>query len=261
MNIKHPTIIKFVGYSKKDFLNEKNITLIMDYAKNGSLCNVIKKIQENCKLNDLYTNTSRQIILIGIARGMKYLHDRNIIHRDLKLDNILLDDDFHPLITDFGMSKFFETGHTYSQSQYGGTISYIAPEIFRNDPYGPEADVYSFAILMFEVVTDSLANPDLLNGTLNAFFFRNKVVSENYRPKFTKKVKSSIKKLIEKCWSDDPKERPTFNDIFKSLTNNDDSGEDFFLNGVDKKKVNSYINDISEINDPLERLTYLKKKK
>ena len=72
---------------------------------------LLKKIQEYNGPKD-YTNTSRQIILVGVARGMKYLHDRNIIHRDLKTDNILLDEDFHPRITDFGLSKFFETGHS-----------------------------------------------------------------------------------------------------------------------------------------------------
>ena len=77
--VKHPTLIKFIGYSKKDFLDESNVTIIMELAKNGSLNDVIESIMKSRGPAD-YTNTSRQIILVGVARGMKYLHDRNIIH-------------------------------------------------------------------------------------------------------------------------------------------------------------------------------------
>lgn len=248
MNVNHPTIIKFIGYSTTDFLEEQNITLIMELATNGSLQDVIKKLENNYGPAD-YTNTSRQIILIGVARGMKYLHDRNILHRDLKPGNILLDEYFHPLITDFGMSKIAEIGHTYSQTQFGGTLQYMAPEIHRGDRYGPEADVYAFGILMYEVVTDAFAFPELRNG-MTDLVFRNKVVNDNYRPKFTMPIKEPIKNLIEKCWSDDPSLRPTFCEIFRSLA----SGGDFFLDGVDADEVNLYTEDVNEVNDPYERL-------
>ena len=105
---KHPTIIKFYGYSKLDFQDETNI--IMELAKNGSLNDVISNAERGNK-SEFYTNTAKQIIIVGISRGMKYLHDNQIIHRDLKAGNILLDDNFYPLITDFGMSKFFEIGN------------------------------------------------------------------------------------------------------------------------------------------------------
>uniref|UniRef100_UPI002FDF7FEC protein kinase domain-containing protein n=1 Tax=Helicobacter typhlonius TaxID=76936 RepID=UPI002FDF7FEC len=74
-----------------------------------------KKIRKSNGPRD-YDDTSKQIILAGIARGMKYLHDHNIIHRDLKPDNVLLDSNYHPKITDFGLSKSFENGHSNDQS-------------------------------------------------------------------------------------------------------------------------------------------------
>lgn len=75
----------------------------MELVKNGSLADIFKQNQDNISHSG-YTNTSCQIILVGIACGMKYLHDRNIIHRDLKSGNVLLDSNFHPKITDFGLS-------------------------------------------------------------------------------------------------------------------------------------------------------------
>lgn len=156
MCTNHPTIIKFIGYSKLDFLEENNVTVIMQLAPNGSLSSVIKSIMSYTGPHD-YSNTLRQMILVGVARGMKYLHDRGVIHRDLKAGNILLGEDFRPLITDFGMSKFVESGHSKSQSQYGGTLSYEAPEILKGEKYDGKVDVYSFGILMFEIVNDCFA--------------------------------------------------------------------------------------------------------
>ena len=173
MYCQNPTIISFLGYSKIDLYSENNITIIMKLAENGPLSKVLKKIQSlNCP-ND-YNDTSRQIILVGIARGMKYLHDRNIIHKDLKSDNILLDKNFHPLISDFGLSKFIENGHSHSESKNVGTLTYMAPEIIRGEKYGKEVDVYSFGILMFEIVTDSILYPDLENKKIPPFIFQKK---------------------------------------------------------------------------------------
>lgn len=107
MVMNHPTIIKFISFSLEDFQGENNVTIIMEHAYNGSLADILHKIQ-NFNGPSEYTNTSRQIILIGVSRGMKYLHDRNITHRDLKPGNILIDENFQPHITDFGLSKFFE---------------------------------------------------------------------------------------------------------------------------------------------------------
>ena len=247
---RHPTIIKFIGYSKIDFHHENNVTIIMELAKNGSLEDVLKNIRSSHgPIN--YTNTTRQIIITGIARAIKYLHDRDIIHRDLKPGNILLDENFRPHISDFGMSKICEIGHTKSQSQFGGTLIYEAPEIFENAPYDKKVDVYAFAIVMFEVVTDCFPYPELIKGELQAALLPNKVLKENYRPVFQFPVKDPLKKLIEKCWSKDPDERPTFTEIFHKLTN---IKENCLLDDVDMDEFTMYVEDITEITDTIEKL-------
>lgn len=252
--IDHPTIIKLIGYSLIDFQRENNVTIIMELAKNGSLEDVLKKIRSLLGPHE-YTNTSRQIILAGVARGMKYLHDRNIIHRDLKPGNILLDEDFHPLITDFGLSKFFKVDQSSIQTQACGTLIYKAPEVIQGINYNTKADVYSFAILMFEVVTDSLPYPELFSGQMSEFDFNNKIVKKNYRPTFKTFVKEPIKELIEKCWSSNPKERPNFGEIFDKLSmKNDDDAEKYLLDDVDIDEYSLYIDDISKISDNVDKL-------
>ena len=69
------------------------------------------------------------------------------------------------------MAKYFEVGHSHSQSQFGGTKPYQAPEILQGEKYDVKVDVYAFGILMFEVLTDSFAYPELYEGKLNDFNF------------------------------------------------------------------------------------------
>lgn len=189
---RHPTIIRFHGYSLKDFNNQSNVTIFMEYAAKGSLADFLQKIQKGLS-DDLVNNTIRQIILVGIARGMMFLHQHKIIHRDLKPENILLDEDLHPHITDFGLSKFVDN-FSQSQTQQCGTCKYMAPEVIESTHYSGKIDVYSFGILMYQVVTDMDPYPQLTKNKITPFKFNNKVVNENYRPTFSVPVK---KPLIE----------------------------------------------------------------
>ncbi|KAK8838662.1 hypothetical protein M9Y10_032699 [Tritrichomonas musculus] len=252
LTVNHPTIVPFIGYSKTDFQDENNPIILMKLAQNGSLFDILKQIQQSTGPQN-YSNTARQIILIGIARGMKYLHDRNIIHRDLKPGNILLDENLHPLITDFGLSKMFDVGHSKSQTQFGGTLPYMAPEVIKGDDYDRKADVYSFAIIMFEVVTDSTPYPLLESGKMTEYEFRKNVLKKSYRPEFTFSVKPPIRNLIEQCWSRDPSDRPSFKEILVKLSNFSlDDDDDCILDDVEVDEINQYIESIDEVSDPLE---------
>ena len=151
--LQHPTIIKFIGYSLKDFNGNRNVTIFMSLATNGSLADAISKAQRSLA-SDKYDDTAKQIILVGVARGMMFLHQNQVIHRDLKPGNILLDENFHPHITDFGLSKFL--GQDFNHTLKCGTPVYMAPEVLSDEQYDFKADVYSFGILMYEVVTDSI---------------------------------------------------------------------------------------------------------
>ena len=136
---------------------------------------------------------------------------------DLKPGNILIDRLFHPHITDFGLSKIYELGHSNSQSIWCRTPGYMAPEVINNDPYNTKADVYSFAIIMHQIVTDLIPYPLFERGQINEFQLNQKIIDENYRPEFTVPINSKLKKLIEKCWSKDPNDLPSFEKIFKIL--------------------------------------------
>jgi serine/threonine protein kinase len=82
------------------------------------------------------------IVVIGVAVGMAFQHSQQDIHRDLTLNNVLLDHSLEPRISDFGLAKFIENGLTISQSNPKGTVQYMTPEIFHGEQISTKVDVY-----------------------------------------------------------------------------------------------------------------------
>lgn len=277
MIFQHPTIIKFYGYSSVDFEKRHCATIIMDYAKKGSLQDILKKKRSEKN----YDNTARQIILAGVAQGMMFLHQHHVIHRDLKPSNILLDDNLHPHITDFGLSKTYENGEELFQSIPHSGVCYMAPELLKVQRYNGKVDVYSFGIIMYEILTESPPYPMYKEGK-DQHELRDKIVKDDFRPTFNSPIKHSFRQLIERCWSKDPNERPTFEEIFNKLAFNiensvydvyaeiteEEENEDqnqqidecenkYYLEGVDVDKFLCYIDGINDgeqntqENDPL----------
>ena len=235
IEVQHPTIIQFRGFSYIDFYNLNNITILMDYMQKGSLADLIEN-EEKSLCQNVYDNTKRQIILIGIARGMMILNKLHIINRDLKPENILIDDDYHPHITDFGLSKFLDPQKSIKQT-FGeiGTLAYMAPEVIDKNQFSTKSDVYAFGILMYEVVTGKRAyKNELYHKNINKYNFEEKVIG-GYRPEIKgKMIKKGFQIMIEKCWSANPSERPTFSELYRKLSlTGDGSIFDLMQNGED----------------------------
>lgn len=103
---------------------------------------------------------TRKRIAFGAARGLEYLHEHctpKIIHRDLKAANILLDDDFEPVLGDFGLAKLVDTNLTHITTQVRGTMGHIAPEYLSTGKSSEKTDVFGFGITLLELVTGQRA--------------------------------------------------------------------------------------------------------
>ncbi|KAK8871873.1 hypothetical protein M9Y10_007618 [Tritrichomonas musculus] len=232
--LNHPSIIKFIGYSPVDFKNRQKPVIFLEYATNNSLKDIIQlERQSASKLK--WDDTKKLINIYGIASGMLYLHSHDIIHRDLKPDNILMDDDLNPKISDFNLSKINQSKSSNFQSNQNvkGTPHYIAPEIWETQRYGKECDVYSFSLIVYEIVTSEIPFSELTN----IYQIYSKVVIGGYRPPFNFPVPASYRNMIEKCWSYDPRDRPTFQQIVDSLKT--DNG--FITQTVDKDEFMEYV--------------------
>ncbi|KAK2987678.1 hypothetical protein RJ640_028926 [Escallonia rubra] len=139
----HKNLVRLLG-----FCNEADERLLVyEYMSNGSLAGFL--------FGDTKPSwDQRTHIALGIARGLSYLHEEcstQIIHCDIKPQNILLDDSYSARISDFGMAKLLMINQSRTNTAIRGTKGYVAPEWFRNTPVTVKVDVYSFGVLLLEI--------------------------------------------------------------------------------------------------------------
>lgn len=229
MSFNHPSILKFVGYSPVDFENAPKPTIVTEFSSNGSLQNVIDKASDYPNWND----TKSLIVIYGIVAGMSFLHEHKILHNDLKPSNILLDDDFHPKIADFGLSQVIAKDEDNSSKTLNvkGTPNYIAPEVWDDQIYSEASDVYSFGILLYELVFKQKAFAGLKPVQIG---FK---VTSNERPQFPQGIKSkAFVSLIKRCWAQNPKARPSFKELMIELKD-----KKYISNKVNQDEYKNYI--------------------
>ncbi|KAK8871768.1 hypothetical protein M9Y10_007509 [Tritrichomonas musculus] len=212
--------------------------IITEFLPHGSLKDNLDKEKKSIADSD-WTATKKYIMLLGIADAMRYLHAHGIIHRDLKPENILVDEDYYPRVCDFGLSRCFSDSLTKSQNltMTGeiGTPLYMAPELLRGeDVYSASVDVYAFSILAYEIVTGDEPFSEL-GEKISPFGFAHKVIN-GHRPKFGGGVSKKMKNLLTRCWSDDPKSRPSFEEIFSEL-----SDMSIIEETVDEEEVQAFL--------------------
>ncbi len=152
-----------------------------------------------------------------IARGMTYLHGQKnpIMHRDLKCCNVLVGKGYSMKIADFGGSRRKMKTTDFSTMSQTGTLLFMAPEMVTERDYDIAVDVYSFAVLLIELFTDG----DLLNFYKVAPALAMHKAVGGWRPDLTemRREEPELVGLIERCWVQDPEERPSFDDILTYL--------------------------------------------
>lgn len=140
LSLRHPSVVKLY----ETFETSRHIMLVMELCAGGDLLNFVRKRK---KLDEM----TAKVIFKQVIEGIAYVHSRKVLHRDIKLDNILLDGKGNVKIADFGVSKQVKNGETmYEQS---GTPAYIAPEIIRDQGYtGFKADLWSAGVVLFAML-------------------------------------------------------------------------------------------------------------
>ncbi|KAL3646231.1 hypothetical protein CASFOL_011411 [Castilleja foliolosa] len=147
--LQHPNLVKLFGCC----IEGNQLLLIYEYLENNCLARALFGKEEQ-RLNLDWS--TRKKICIGIAKGLAYLHEESrlkIVHRDIKATNVLLDKDLNAKISDFGLAKLDEEENTHISTRIAGTIGYMAPEYAMRGYLTDKADVYSFGIVLLEIVS------------------------------------------------------------------------------------------------------------
>ncbi|KAJ0692999.1 putative protein kinase TKL-Pl-4 family [Helianthus annuus] len=199
---------KNAGKKNKKSKTQNNFCIVAEYVKGGSLRSYLLKNRDK----KLPMKIVFQFAL-EIARGLSYLHSKKIIHRDVKPENILLDNQKRIKLADFGES-IFEPLELFFTSGEMGTRGYMAPEIVSRKPYGHKCDVYSFGICLWEIYCCDMAYTyDLENIPSDIYKL------QEMRPNIPVNCPTSLARLIQRCWDTDPRKRPEMKDVVVELEN------------------------------------------
>ncbi|KAK8889286.1 hypothetical protein M9Y10_034032 [Tritrichomonas musculus] len=253
-SIKYPSILQFIGFCPKNFKGKPKPVIITELATNGSLEDILENERKGFANHD-WNDTKKLINIYGIASGMQYLDNRDLLHRDLKPANILLDENLYPKIADFGMSKNsneVSKGKKHIISGFKGTYAYAAPEVIEKYDYSTYGDVYSFAMIMFEIMTNEKPFDNIKNIYQLLLF-----IKQGRRPKFNVSIPYCYKNLIQKCWNEDPYSRPQFSKICSILEND----PNFITPNVDKDEYLNYINYLNESQNENNNIEYKENKR
>lgn len=237
VKVSHPACVLLKGLSLTDFQNNNIPILFLEYYPNGSL-DAILRDEKQSRAPPEWNITTKYINLVGIALGMENLHSYSIVHRDLKPGNVLLDQNYHPKICDFGLSKNFDLDLSSVDvsplSTTSGTILYMAPEM-HNGEFSRKVDVFSYSYIFYEIISG--CSPQI-PGCKTIFKIIEKVM-EGQRPDLGKIPNKEAQLFLTKCWAQSPQDRPDFHQIIQFLLQ-----ESFFsLYGVDRSILEAYLSE------------------
>ncbi|KAL5549069.1 hypothetical protein UlMin_004300 [Ulmus minor] len=209
-SLHHPNVVSFYGIVRDG--PDGSLATVTEFMVNGSLKQFLQKKDRTID------RRKRLIIAMDAAFGMEYLHGKNIVHFDLKCENLLVNmrDPQRPVckIGDLGLSKVKQ--HTLVSGGVRGTLPWMAPELLsgKSNMVTEKIDVYSFGIVMWELLTGEEPYADLHCASIIGG-----IVNNTLRPQIPTWCDPEWKSLMESCWASDPSQRPSFSEISQKLRN------------------------------------------
>ncbi|XP_061364611.1 LRR receptor-like serine/threonine-protein kinase FEI 1 [Gastrolobium bilobum] len=220
-SIKHINLVNLRGYCRLP----SSRLLIYDYLAMGSIDDLLHENSDRQLLNW----TDRLKIALGSARGLAYLHHEccpKIVHRDIKSSNILLDENMEPHISDFGLAKLLVDEDAHVTTVVAGTFGYLAPEYLQSGRATEKADVYSFGVLLLELITGKRpTDPSFVKRGLNVVGWMNTLLSENRLEdvvdnRCTDADAGTLEVILElaaRCTDANADDRPSMNEVLQLL--------------------------------------------
>ncbi|KAJ7955758.1 Kinase family protein [Quillaja saponaria] len=207
-SLHHPNVVSFYGIVRDG--PDGSLATVTEFMVNGSLKQFMQKKDRTVD------RRKRLIIAMDAAFGMEYLHGKNIVHFDLKCENLLVNmrDPQRPVckIGDLGLSKVKQ--HTLVSGGVRGTLPWMAPELLsgKSNMVSEKIDVYSFGIVLWELLTGDEPYADMHCASMIGG-----IVNNSLRPQIPTWCDPEWKALMQSCWASDPLERPSFSEISQKL--------------------------------------------
>ena len=201
-SLNHPNIISYYGH----VITSDHVIIVTEYATKGTL-------HDNLKNKDRLPPKLKLKWAIQAAKGIKYLQDKKILHRDIKSINLLIDSDDNLKICDFGIARNLTSTKTTRSSK--GTIAYLPPEAFSftSDPMmSPKADIFAFGIILWQLETCQEPYKGLIPERIMWL-----VGNDNYRPEIPATCPDVLGHLMRECWDREREKRPGADRIIDTL--------------------------------------------
>ncbi|XP_068469220.1 probable serine/threonine-protein kinase SIS8 isoform X7 [Phaseolus vulgaris] len=199
--LRHPNVLLFMGA----VYSPERLAIVTELLPRGSL---FKNLHRNNQTLDI---RRRLRMALDVAKGMNYLHHRNppIVHRDLKSSNLLVDKNWTVKVGDFGLSRLKDA--TLLNTKSGrGTPQWMAPEVLRNEPSNEKSDVFSFGVILWELMTHSIPWKNL-----NSLQVVGVVGFVDRRLDLPDDLDPYVASIINDCWRSDPEKRPSFEELIQ----------------------------------------------
>ncbi|KAI8384925.1 uncharacterized protein BYT42DRAFT_612590 [Radiomyces spectabilis] len=200
-DLDHDNIVQYLGYGEDEA--EGVINIFLEYVAGGSIAS--RLALHGAFEEPLVRHFTRQISL-----GLAYLHSKNILHRDIKAANILVEADGQCKISDFGLSKKNDYDEVYDQNSrmsLRGSIYWMAPEVVKNEPYSAKVDIWSLGCTVIEMFTGQ--RPWLTLNQIAAIYN----LGRHNTPDIPDHISPEAKSFLELCLTIDPQQRPTAADL------------------------------------------------
>ncbi|CAF3967925.1 unnamed protein product [Rotaria magnacalcarata] len=217
--LHHPNIVQYIDVIH----TSKHTLLVMELIDGGTLFDYIR----NTRKSPTYWSTSRNV-MIDVAYAMSYLHEKNVVHADLKSDNILLRNNGSAVLSDFGLSKIIEDSSFYQNDSYTGAIRWLAPELCFSHPEKSsfQSDVWAFGCVLLEIMTKKLPWQDYYEKHTT---LTNALANERNGPIFQEicrkqEAPEKFRRILCACCTWSKRNRSTFEKVikdFRSISNSD----------------------------------------